>query len=91
MIGMSQIKKKTIQGVAIGLAIGVVGVGLSLWWGIATVKSYENGNEQAGSPGIIPACGNVRGVLWRGSRGPAGRDQREIQEKHKRRGHPRFP
>ena len=46
MIGMSQIKKKTIQGVAIGLAIGVVGVGLSLWWGIATVKSYENGTNK---------------------------------------------
>ena len=42
MIGMSQIKKKTMQGVFIGLGIGVVGIGLSLWWSISTIKSYQN-------------------------------------------------
>lgn len=32
MIGMSQIKKKTIQGIAIGASVGiVVAVGVSVW------------------------------------------------------------
>ena len=38
MIGMSQIKKKTLQGVAIGCAIGVVGIGLTVWWALSTIK-----------------------------------------------------
>ncbi len=46
MIGMSQIKKKTLQGVAIGCAIGVVGIGLTLWWALSTIKSYENGTNK---------------------------------------------
>lgn len=46
MIGMSQIKKKTMQGVFIGLGIGVVGIGLSLWWSISTIKSYQNGTNK---------------------------------------------
>ncbi len=46
MIGMSQIKKKTIQGIAIGASIGVVGIGLTLWWSISTIKSYEAGTNK---------------------------------------------
>lgn len=46
MIGMSQIKKKTIQGIAIGAAIGVVGIGLTVWWAISTIKSYETGTNK---------------------------------------------
>ena len=46
MIGMSQIKKKTIQGIAIGAGIGVVGIGLTLWWSISTIKSYETGTNK---------------------------------------------
>ena len=46
MIGMSQIKKKTIQGIIIGAAIGVVGIGLTLWWAISTIKTYENGTNK---------------------------------------------
>lgn len=47
MIGMSQIKKKTMQGMFIGLAIGVVGIGLTLWWSISTIKSYEKGTNKS--------------------------------------------
>ena len=46
MIGMSQIKKKTIQGIIIGASIGVVGIGLTLWWAISTIKTYENGTNK---------------------------------------------
>ena len=46
MIGMSQIKKKTMQGIFIGLGIGVVGIGLSLWWSISTIKSYQKGTNK---------------------------------------------
>ncbi len=46
MIGMSQIKKKTMQGIAIGASIGVVGIGLTLWWSISTIKSYETGTNK---------------------------------------------
>lgn len=46
MIGMSQIRKKTIQGIAIGAGIGVVGIGLTLWWAISTIKTYENGTNK---------------------------------------------
>lgn len=46
MIGMSQIKKKTMEGIAIGFAIGVVGIGLTLWWAISTIKSYEAGTNK---------------------------------------------
>ena len=43
MIGMSQIKRKMMQGIVIGAVIGVVGIGLTLWWSISTIKSYEKG------------------------------------------------
>ena len=46
MIGMSQIKKKTMQGIAIGVGIGVIGIGLTLWWAISTIKTYENGTNK---------------------------------------------
>lgn len=46
MIGMSQIRKKTMEGIAIGFAIGVVGIGLTLWWAISTIKTYENGTNK---------------------------------------------
>ncbi len=46
MIGMSQIKKKTMQGIAIGASIGVVGIGLTIWWSISTIKSYETGTNK---------------------------------------------
>ena len=46
MIGMSQIKKKTLQGVAIGASIGVVGIGLTVWWALSTIKSYETGENK---------------------------------------------
>ncbi len=46
MIGMSQIKKKTIQGIAIGASVGValaVGIGV---WSFFTVRSYQNGTNK---------------------------------------------
>ena len=46
MIGMSQIKKKMMQGIFIGVGIGVVGIGLTIWWAISTIKSYENGTNK---------------------------------------------
>lgn len=46
MIGMSQIKKKTMQGIAIGAGIGVVGIGLTLWWSISTINSYKTGTNK---------------------------------------------
>ncbi len=46
MIGMSQIKKKTMQGILIGVGIGAVGIGLTLWWAIHTIKTYENGTNK---------------------------------------------
>ncbi|MEG1989687.1 MAG: SAF domain-containing protein [Clostridia bacterium] len=45
MIGMSQIRKKLYTGIAIGSAVGIVGIGITLWWGIATIKSYEAGTN----------------------------------------------
>lgn len=47
MIGMSQIKKKMMQGFFIGAAIGVVGIGLTLWWSISTIKSYQKGTNKS--------------------------------------------
>lgn len=46
MIGMSQIKKKTIQGIAIGASVGiVVAVGVSVW-SFFTIRSYQNGTNK---------------------------------------------
>src|SRR5574344_2172894 len=46
MIGMSQIKKKMMQGLFIGIGIGVVGIGLTVWLSIRTIKTYENGTNK---------------------------------------------
>lgn len=45
MIGMSQIRKKLYTGIGIGAAVGVVGIGLTLWWTFSTIKSYEAGTN----------------------------------------------
>ena len=46
MIGMSQIKKRTFQGILIGAIIGIVGMVITLTWAIITIKSYENGTNR---------------------------------------------
>lgn len=46
MIGMNQIKRKTYTGLAIGLGIGLVCVGLIVWWTFHTIKTYEDGTNQ---------------------------------------------
>ena len=46
MVGMSQIKKKMWQGIAIGGAVGVVGIGISVWWAVSTIKQYEEGTNK---------------------------------------------
>ncbi|MEG2310885.1 MAG: SAF domain-containing protein [Clostridia bacterium] len=45
MIGMSQMKKKTVTGLMIGLSVGLVIAGLLFWWFSATIKSYKNGTN----------------------------------------------
>ena len=47
MIGMSQLKKKTMQGMFIGLGIGTLGIGIALWWSISTIKSYQTGTNKS--------------------------------------------
>lgn len=46
MIGMNQMKKKTITGLIIGLAVGLVIAGLLFWWFSTTIKGYENGTNK---------------------------------------------
>lgn len=46
MIGMSQIKKKTIQGIVIGASIGILGMAVTIAWSLITIKSYENGTNK---------------------------------------------
>lgn len=45
MIGMSQIKKKMIQGIAIGATVGVVGMGIMGFFMYKTIKSYQEGTN----------------------------------------------
>ncbi|MBO5477069.1 MAG: flagella basal body P-ring formation protein FlgA [Clostridia bacterium] len=46
MIGMSQIKKKTIQGIVIGASVGIaVAVGIGVW-SFFTIRSYQNGTNK---------------------------------------------
>jgi hypothetical protein len=45
MIGMSQIKKKLYTGIAIGGGIGILGIGITIFMTINTIKSYENGTN----------------------------------------------
>ena len=46
MVGMNQMKKKMVVGIVIGAAIGVVGIGLTLWWAITTINSYKEGTNK---------------------------------------------
>lgn len=46
MIGMNQIRRKTYTGLAIGLAIGAVCVGIVVWWSMHTIKTYEDGTNK---------------------------------------------
>lgn len=46
MIGMSQIKRKQMQGIIIGLVIGLLGIGITIWIAISIVKTYENGTNR---------------------------------------------
>lgn len=46
MIGMNQIKRKTFTGLVIGLAIGLVCVGIVVWWSVHTIKTYEDGTNK---------------------------------------------
>ena len=46
MVGMNQMKKKLVTGIVIGAAVGVVGIGLTLWWSLTTIKSYEAGTNK---------------------------------------------
>lgn len=46
MVGMNQMKKKLITGIVIGASVGIVGIGLTLWWALTTIKSYEAGTNK---------------------------------------------
>ena len=46
MVGMSQIKKKIVQGIAIGGAIGVIGMGVMGFFTYRTIKSYREGTNK---------------------------------------------
>lgn len=46
MVGMNQMKKKLFTGIIIGASVSVVGIGLTLWWAISTIKSYEAGTNK---------------------------------------------
>lgn len=47
MIGMSQIKKKMMQGLFIGLGIGVVGIGITITCTYFITKSYKEGTNKS--------------------------------------------
>ncbi len=46
MIGMSQIKKRTIQGIVIGAIFGIVVAALIGVWSFFTIRSYQNGTNK---------------------------------------------
>ena len=46
MVGMSQIKKNMVQGIAIGGAIGVIGMGVMGFFTYRTIKSYREGTNK---------------------------------------------
>lgn len=46
MVGMSQIKKKMVQGIAIGGTIGIVGMGVMGFFTYKTIKSYQEGTNK---------------------------------------------
>lgn len=47
MIGMSQIKRKMMQGLFIGLGIGIVGIGISIACTYFITKSYKEGTNKS--------------------------------------------
>lgn len=47
MIGMSQIKKKMMQGLFIGLGIGIVGIGITITCTYFITKSYKEGTNKS--------------------------------------------
>lgn len=46
MIGMSQIKKKMLQGVIIGSVVGVIGIGITAFISYNIIKSYADGTNK---------------------------------------------
>lgn len=46
MVGMSQIKKKWYQGIAIGAGIGILGMGIMGFFTYRTIKSYQEGTNK---------------------------------------------
>lgn len=46
MIGMSQIKKKMLQGIIIGAVIGIVGIGITIFISYNIIKSYADGTNK---------------------------------------------
>lgn len=46
MIGMNQIKKRLLYGILIGLAVGVIGIVITIIITNKTIKSYENGTNK---------------------------------------------
>ena len=46
MIGMSQIRKRLIYGILIGVAIGIIGIAITLVWALNVVNSYKKGTNK---------------------------------------------
>ena len=46
MIGMSQIRKRLIYGIAIGLGVGVIGIAIILIWALSFTNSYKEGKNE---------------------------------------------
>lgn len=46
MIGMNQIKKRLIYGILIGLAVGIIGIVITILITNSTIKSYEEGTNE---------------------------------------------
>jgi len=46
MIGMSQIRKRLIYGILIGVGIGIIGIAITLVWSIKVVNSYKDGTNK---------------------------------------------
>ncbi|MEG2348776.1 MAG: SAF domain-containing protein [Clostridia bacterium] len=47
MIGMGQIKRKQMQGIAIGIAIGIVGIAATIWICVSIIKTYQEGTNKS--------------------------------------------
>ena len=46
MIGMSQIRKRLIYGILIGLAVGIIGIIIAVVWSISVINSYKDGTNE---------------------------------------------